>query len=115
MTVLGEVGVPSSFPLVKATRVVEAIGQVGGTRPFAANGRIRVIRATASSSTTLLVDLSAIQKGDLSSNLLLLPGDIVFVPPTYLARFGYAMQAILYPFSPLLGLANSAGGNLIVP
>jgi polysaccharide export outer membrane protein len=116
ITVLGEVGSPSSFPLVKATRIVEAIGQVGGIRPFASAGKIRVVRSGDNRETVVhLVDLKAIRSGDLSTNLLLMPGDVVYVPPTILARVGYVVQQLLFPFQPVLGVAQIMGGNLLTP
>jgi polysaccharide export outer membrane protein len=116
ITVLGEVGRPSSFPLVKATRIVEAIGQVGGTRPFASAGNIRVIRSGDDRDTVIHeVDLKAIRRGDLSTNLLLLPGDVVYVPPTFLAKVGYVVQQIFFPFQPVIGLSRQIGGNLLTP
>jgi polysaccharide export outer membrane protein len=115
ITVLGEVSRSSAFPLVKATRVVEAIGQVGGTTNFASEGKIRVIRTAGGQTVVHRVDLKAIRKGDLGTNLLLEPGDIVYVPPTVLARIGYAMQQLLFPFQPVMGLARVAGGNLLTP
>ena len=36
-------------------------------------------------------------------------GDLIVVPPTVLARIGYAMQALLFPFQPFLGAAAQAG------
>jgi polysaccharide export outer membrane protein len=115
VTVLGEVRSPSSFPLLRATRVVEAIGQVGGTAMFASKRRVRVIRSGGGETVVFKVNLSAIQAGDLRSNILLATGDIVYVPPTLLARVGYHVSALLFPFQPLLGVAMTVGGNLITP
>jgi polysaccharide export outer membrane protein len=107
IVVLGEVRRPSSFPLVKETRIVEAIGIVGGTTEFGWDSRIRLIRATKSGVVTVSrVNLGAIRKGDLSTNLMLQPGDFIYVPPTPWARFGYFLNTLLFPFQPLFGIAR---------
>jgi polysaccharide export outer membrane protein len=107
IVILGEVRRPASFPLVKETRIVEAIGLVGGTTEFGWDSRIRLIRAAESGLVTVSrVNLGAIRKGDLSTNLMLQPGDFVYVPPTPWARFGYFMNTLLFPFQPLFGIAR---------
>jgi polysaccharide export outer membrane protein len=113
VTVFGEVVKSASFSLVKDTRVVEALAYVGGPTTFAWNGRIRVIRSLDGETVVHRVDLTDIREGDLSTNLLLEPGDIVYVPPTILARIGYAIQAVLFPFQPLLGLARTGAAGFI--
>jgi len=115
IVVLGEVGHQGSFPLVKQTRAAEAIAMVGGTTAFSSDRRIRVIRTTDRVTRILRVNLVAIQSGDLSTNLLLEPGDIVYVPPTLWARFGYALNTLLFPFQPIMGMARTVGGNLLTP
>jgi polysaccharide export outer membrane protein len=117
ITVLGEVGSQRSFPLPKETRVVEAIGQVGGVSGwgFAASSRIRVIRSEGGETTVYKVDLNAIQKGDLRTNILLARGDIIYVPSTAWAKIGYVIQAVLFPFQPFLGIGTSAARSLVVP
>jgi polysaccharide export outer membrane protein len=115
IVILGEVRKPSSFPLVKETRIVEAIGLVGGTTEFGSDSRIRVIRTVNGEAKVLLINLNAIRRGDLSTNVMLLPGDFVYVPPTLWARFGYALNALLMPFKPVMGLGMSAAGSAIVP
>jgi len=115
IVVLGEVRKPSSFPLVKETRIVEAIGLVGGTTEFGSDGRIRVIRTVNGETKVLRINLTAIRKGDLSTNVMLVPGDFVYVPPTLWAHFGYALNALLMPFKPLMGLGMSVAGSAIVP
>jgi polysaccharide export outer membrane protein len=111
--VFGEVRRPSAFPLQKETRVAEAIARMGGETLFGRTGRIRVVRSGGGETAVYLVDLNAIRRGDLSTNIQLVTGDIVYVPPTIFARIGYAMNALLLPFQPLLGLANSVLGSAI--
>jgi len=107
ITVLGEVGRPATFPLERRTRVAEAIGKVGGPTVFAAESRIRVIRFDGEKTHVFLVDLEAIQEGDLASNLTLQEGDLVVVPPTRWASVGKAMQVALFPFQQLFGFGAS--------
>ncbi|MCP5060646.1 MAG: hypothetical protein GY937_28450 [bacterium] len=118
ITVLGEVGRPSTFPLNRETRLVEAIGMVGGPRPYAAKDKIRIVRFVDGQTKIYLTDLSAIEKGDLSTNFLLQGGDVVVVPPTRLARVGYAIQSVLFPIQKIFGFGGDmtrvmiSGGTL---
>jgi polysaccharide export outer membrane protein len=114
ISVLGEVHSPQSFPLLKQMRVAEAIAQVGGPIALTSNeDSIRVVRSGSGETVVYRVDLSAIQKGDLRTNIVLAEGDIVYVPPTIWARIGYTIQAILFPFNPLLGLGTTVAGVAI--
>lgn len=107
VTVLGEVGRPSTFPLSRQTRVVEAIGTVGGTTTFAAKSRIRLIRTGEGKTQVYKVNLSNIQSGNMGTNYLLQGGDLVYVPPGVMAAIGYQLQALLFPFQQLLGFGGS--------
>ncbi|MCH7867690.1 MAG: polysaccharide biosynthesis/export family protein [Myxococcales bacterium] len=110
ITLFGEVRSPGTFPIQHDIRVAEAIAQLGGTTNFASKRNVRVIRAARDPAqcwlhcepVILQVNLSRIQSGDLSSNIQLLSGDIVVVPPTILARIGYVLQQILFPFQPVI-------------
>lgn len=117
ITILGEVRNQRSFPLQKETRVAEAIGEVGGVSGwgFASTRNVRVIRSEGGETAVYRVDLSAIQGGDLRTNIVLVRGDIVFVPSTAWAKVGYVVQAVLFPFQPFMGIATSAAGRAIVP
>ncbi len=103
ITVLGEVTRSATFPLSRETRVTEAIGLVGGPSFFGARSRIRVIRHQGESATVYRVNLKAIQNGDLSTNMMLQGGDIVYVPPTRIAVVGYGIQSLLFPIQQLIG------------
>lgn len=109
VTIYGEVLRPGTFPLDTDTRVSEAIGRVGGARPFASLNSIRVIRTIGKETKVIRVRLSDISKGDLSTNIAIREGDLIVVPPTVLARIGYAMQMLLFPFQPLISGATAAG------
>lgn len=113
ITVLGEVGGQGTFPLSRETRLVEAIGQVGGVGNFAAKDRIRIIRLVDGETRILIGDLSAIEQGDLSTNYLLQGGDVIVVPPTRMARTGYAVQSILFPIQQLLGLGATVTTKVV--
>lgn len=116
VTVLGEVRGPTNFPLDRDMRVIEAVGRVGGNSIYAARSRARVIRSVGGQTTVMTVDLAAIERGDLRTNIWLMPGDIIFVPPTILARIGYFISGITFPFQAILG--SSIGGlaaNYISP
>lgn len=115
ITVLGEVRTPQSFPLYKDTRVAEAVGHVGGPVFTASTGRIRVVRSGGGEAVVLRVNLNAIQGGDQRTNIVLQEGDIIYVPPTWWAQVGYFVQAVLFPFNPLLGLGTAAAGSAIAP
>lgn len=113
ITVLGEVRQPGTFPIRKHTRVAEALGIAGGTTNFASLGSIQVVRGRGGSADVIPVDLSDIREGDLTTNIQIYAQDIIYVPPTTIARVGYVFQMILFPFQPLLGIATSFVGSSI--
>jgi protein involved in polysaccharide export with SLBB domain len=104
ITVLGEVGRTSTFALSRDTRAVEAIGLVGGPTLFAAKSRIKVIRHQDNQTRVYRVNLSAIEDGDLQTNILLQGGDLVVVPPTHWASVGHFFRALFYPIQQVFGL-----------
>jgi protein involved in polysaccharide export with SLBB domain len=62
---------------------------------------------TEAGSNVIIVDLKRmIEKGDLSQNILLLPDDVVNVPPNPLAAVGLAVQMLLFPVNPVLQAAR---------
>jgi polysaccharide export outer membrane protein len=106
ITVLGEVIRAATFPLERETRVVEAIGYVGGPNIFARKTRIKVIRYQDNMTQVYRVNLGAIENGDLRTNMLLQGGDVVVVPSTVSARIGHFLGNIFYPIQRVIGLGS---------
>ncbi len=109
VTVYGEVNAPGVFALDSETRVHEAIGRVGGTRPFASRNSIRIVRTRGAQAEIIKVRLADIERGDLSTNFVVASGDLIVVPPTILARFGYVMQMLFFPFQPVVSAIGAVG------
>ena len=85
VTVLGEVRSPTTFALTRQMRISEAIGTVGGPTLFANEDEMQLVRP-GSPPKVIEVDLDAIRDGDLRTNVQVYGGDIIYVPPTVLAR-----------------------------
>lgn len=103
---------------------IYVFGQVGGRGPRPYTGRdtvfdvlmasqptflawkskIRVIRASPNPDERREIQVNfdhMVQRGDLRRNVLLQPGDIVYVPPTPLAWVGLRIQELLFPLGPV--------------
>lgn len=113
ITMLGEVGSQRTFALTKETRLIEALGQVGGISNNGAKDQVRVIRLIDGKTHIMIADYNAMLEGDLSTNYLLQGGDVIVVPPTGFAEVGYAMQAVLFPIQQLLGFGTSVTTKVV--
>ncbi len=112
ITVIGEIR-SATFPLQRETRLIEAVGIVGGTRPLSDLDDVRIIRVEDGVVKVLTANIAAIQRGDLSTNHVLRGGDIVYVPPTVGGKIGYWIQGVFFPLQQVLGLGARAGGAVM--
>ena len=112
VSVFGEVGREGTVPLSQQTRIADAIARQGGMGFLAWESRVRLIRTDGETTTVKRINMAAIQRGDLSTNVLLQGGDIIVVPPTPLGQFGYIMQSILFPFTSIAGPGASAANAI---
>jgi len=106
VTVLGEVRANGNFALQMDTRVIEAIGLRGGLTIYASQ-HAKLVRTDGATTQVIPIDIAAITAGDLRTNYLLQQGDLIVVPPTWLATIGYYMQQFLFPFQPALSLGTT--------
>lgn len=90
--IVGEVRTAGSYPMRGETTLIEALALAGSTTAEAArevlivrsnNDATRgrpVLPSEAKDAEVLHVDLTALQKGDLSNNVVLRNGDTIFIP-----------------------------------
>ncbi len=81
--VIGEVKDPQSLPYHEGMTVLEALLDVKGLTQFAAGNRARIIRTVNGKTQEIKVKLEAlVNRGDVSQNVPLQPGDVLVVPQT---------------------------------
>lgn len=98
----GEVARPGPISLTRNLRPTEAIISAGGLRNTARSRKVAVIRPSASGEAQLFkVDLREYAKtGGGSANLILAPGDIIFVPRSTIAEVGLFLDQHLNAIIP---------------
>ncbi|WP_449258696.1 SLBB domain-containing protein [Chlorobium limicola] len=107
--VLGEVIKPGAIQVKSGMNVMKAIMLAGGMNKSANPEKIFVIRQQNAKGEVIRIDLkNLLESGDFSRNYALLPEDIVFVSPSGMAKFNYALEKLL----PSLQMLNLGTSNL---
>jgi polysaccharide export outer membrane protein len=79
--VIGQVIKPQGLAYREGMKVLDAVLAVGGLAPFAAGNRAKVIRTENGKTREIKVKLdNVVNKGDLTTNIALAPGDVLVVP-----------------------------------
>jgi polysaccharide export outer membrane protein len=79
--VLGKVSGPGEYPLQKKMTLLQAIARAGGLGAWADTSDIRLVREVSGVERQFRIDYEAIISGkDMSQNIILEPGDTIFVP-----------------------------------
>lgn len=79
--IIGQVTKPGSLPYRAGMKVLDAVLAVGGLTNFASGNRAKLVRKTNGKEQQIRVKLEAlVNKGDMSQNLELQPGDVLVVP-----------------------------------
>lgn len=88
--VLGEVTKPGSYAYRGGVNVLDAISLAGGWKNSAVLNSVMVVRkAFTDAPEAHRLDVYAlVKKGDFSQNLMLEPGDIIYVPKSFIANIG---------------------------
>lgn len=116
--VMGEVKQAGSYPLLGRTTVLEALLKAGAPTPAAGAEALIVHGAVPPDAGTATVDtsdsrrvqrvnLDALQRGDLSQNLVLGPGDMVFVPRAEAATPVYVTGHVKAPGAYSVAIGTS--------
>jgi polysaccharide export outer membrane protein len=97
--VLGEVNRPGVFPLVGPMSTIEAISAAQGFTLDAAPNSVVLIRGGGEKPQLAVLNVkSVIQKGNLTENVMLRGGDIIYVPSSTIAdveRFFQRLRVVL--------------------
>lgn len=81
--VIGQAVSPKALPYHSGMTVVDLMIQVGGLSQFAAGNRAKIIRREGTSTREIKVRLSdLLNKGKITENVTLQPGDILVIPET---------------------------------
>jgi polysaccharide export outer membrane protein len=79
--VIGQVATPQALAFREGMTVLDAVLAVGGLAPYAAGNRAKVIRMEQGKRKEIKVKLdNVVNHGDLGTNVLLKPGDVLVVP-----------------------------------
>lgn len=104
--VYGEVRKPGRYPYTGKDSVISALSQAGFlTRRASPNG-IQVTRGNTADPEIYPVRLKDVVFDDDSrTNWFLDPEDIVYVPPTFLAKIGYTIEELVFPLALIVNPA----------
>lgn len=102
--VLGHVNNPGQYNVSEKITALQAIAKAGGNSQFAHMESILVVRnAYAMKPAIYNIDLqSALNKGNFSNDMLLQPGDIVYVPKNFLGKIDDVMSFFRQNIQPTL-------------
>ncbi len=79
--VIGKVNKPGQFPINLDTSAVQLLAMAGGLNPFAAAGKIYILRRENSEMIKIPFDYRDIEKGrKLAQNIIIKRGDVIIVP-----------------------------------
>jgi polysaccharide export outer membrane protein len=112
--VLGQVYLPGPKPYSGHDTVLEAVSSAN-PNPMAWVQRIQVIRPSVNEgekAKIFEVDFDRMSvHGDLSKNVLLQEGDVVYVPPTVVASIALKMEEFLRPIGRAFSTVNVVSGS----
>ncbi|MBI5309037.1 MAG: polysaccharide biosynthesis/export family protein [Planctomycetes bacterium] len=103
--VLGDVHNPGLIESKTDVSILEAVTRAGGANLSAARSHVRVVRGNMKNPEVIPIDLKRlIDNSDLSLNVQLQDGDVVYVPTSFLGKFSNSfalsipiLQALTYP------------------
>jgi len=94
--VLGEVITPGAIQLKSGMTVMKAVMLAGGMNKFANPEKVFVIRQKNDKGDVVRVDLkNLLEHADFGQNFSLMPNDIVYISPSGMAKFNYALEKVL--------------------
>ena len=100
--VLGEVRTQNALETTVPLSIISVIAKSGGMQPMSAKTReVAVLRGGLRAPQVAIVNYNRLIEGDLSQNIMVMPGDIVYVPISGLGRYNQFIEQILRTFTLL--------------
>ena len=90
--VYGEVAIPGRFDLTNGCTIFEAIERSQPDLTVGDLSKVRLVRGSAEAESVTHFNVRRMARGDLSFNMVLLDGDILYVPPT---TVGHVLSPIM--------------------
>lgn len=106
--VFGEVSAEGRKQFPGDLTVFEAVMDARPDPQTANLGRVKVIRADPRDPLIIPVNISAMFRGDSTDNVIIQERDIIYVPPTMIAEFGYFLADLMFPITNVLRQAAGA-------
>lgn len=107
--IYGEVASPGEKNILGDETIFEVVMRAGPNKDTANLGRVRLIKSDPRDPAVFEVNIGdQLEMGDSSFNMTISELDIIFVPPTMLAQFGYFLDSLLFPVKQvLIGLGDA--------
>jgi polysaccharide export outer membrane protein len=100
VSVLGEVKTPKMIIVKGKLTLVEAVTEAGGFTDNAVKSSVIVLRGELGAMKGYRVNMARIfKKGDIGLNIQLEPGDIVYVPRSFIADIERFLRAVSLPLT----------------
>jgi protein involved in polysaccharide export with SLBB domain len=109
--IFGEVANEGAQPFPGDLTVFQAVMAAVPDDRTANLGRVQVIRPDPRDGFTIYVNIGDMFDHDSTSNVHIHERDIIYVPPTMVAEFGYFLSAMIFPITQVL---NDLRGSLFL-
>src|SRR5690349_6243276 len=109
--IFGEVGAQGAQPFPGDLTIFEAVMKATPDPRTANLGRVQLIRPDPRDGYTIYVNIDDMFQHDSTSNVHIQERDIIYVPPTMVAEFGYFLSAMIFPITQVL---NDLRGSLFI-
>ena len=100
--IFGEVATQGAQPFKGDLTVFEAVMAAAPDQRTANLGRVQVIRPDPRDGYTIYVNIEDMFDHDSTSNVHIQERDIIYVPPTMVAQFGYFLSAMIFPITQVM-------------
>jgi len=87
--------------------VADLIAQQGGWTKQDYSSRVRLMRANYEKPEIYRIRLDHIVRGDMTTNVLVMEDDVLYLPATVLAEIGYLCDIITYPMRSIFSASSS--------